>query len=93
MYTVLSHKVFFPRKEVSAKQTVEINKNHDIHHHDGGQKVSTVLQEGVVAGEVPGEVELSTQAKGDVGDHVDELVDVVQGRVLSTRQLQHQPQV
>lgn len=52
-----------------------------------------MLQAGVVAGEVPGEVELSTQAKGDIGDEVDKLVDVVQGRVLSTRQLQHQPQV
>lgn len=43
--------------------------------------------------DVPGEVELGAQTKRDVGEKVDEFVDVVHGRGLSTRQFEHQPQV
>lgn len=41
----------------------------------------------------PSEVELGGEAKHNVGEQVGELVDVVQGGRLSTRQLQHQPQM
>lgn len=52
-----------------------------------------MLQPGVVVEDVPGEVELCAQAEQHVGQQVDKFVDVVEGGVLSTRQLQHQPQV
>lgn len=41
----------------------------------------------------PREVALGAQTKRDVGEQVGKLVDAVDGGRLSTRQLQHQPQV
>lgn len=52
-----------------------------------------MVQPGVVVDDVPGEVELCAQTKCDVGEEVGELVDVVRGGGLNSRQLQHQPQV
>lgn len=90
---VLLLRAFPLREEVGAEQSVEINQHHDVHHHQGDQKVPAVFQPGVVVEDVPGEVELCAQAEQDVGQDVDELVDVVEGGGLSARQLQHQPQV
>lgn len=93
MCPVLSRGALTPREEVSAEQAVEINQDHDIHHHHGEEKVCTVVQPGVVVDDVPGEVELCAQAERDVGEEVGEFIDVVHGGGLSARQLQHQPQV
>lgn len=93
MRPVLSHGALPPGEEVGAEQAVEINQDHNIHHNDGDEKVSAVVQPGVVLDDVPGEVELGAQAKRDVGGDVGELVVVVRGGGLSARQLQHQPQV
>lgn len=93
VYPVLSRRALIPGEEVGAEQAVEVNQDHDIHHYHGGQKVSTVVQPGVVVDDVPGEVELCAQTKRDVGEEVGESVDVVHGGGLSTRQLQHQPHV
>lgn len=43
--------------------------------------------------DVPGEVKLGAQTERDVGEDVEEFVVVVHGGGLSSRQLQHQPQV
>lgn len=72
---------------------MEINQHHDVHYNHGGQEESTVVQPGVIVDNVPGEVELCAQTKCDVGQQVDELVDVVYGGGLGASQLQHQPQV
>ena len=93
MCPVLSRVALTPGEEVGAEQAVEINQDHDVHHDHGGEKESTVVQPGVVMDDVPGEVELCAQTKRDVGEEVGEFVDVVHGGGLSTRQLQHQPQV
>lgn len=52
-----------------------------------------MLQRVVVLNDEPGEVELGAQTERDVGEEVDELVDVIGDGGLSARQLQHQPQV
>lgn len=93
MCPVLSHRALTPGEEVSTEQAVEINHDHNIHHHHGDQKVSTVIQPGIIVDDVPGEVELCAQTKRDVGEEVGEFVDVVHGGGLSARQLQHQPHV
>ena len=79
MCPILSHEFLTPGEEVSTEQTVEINKDHDIHHHHGDEEVSAVVQPGVVLVDVPGEVELGAQTKRDVGEEVGEFVDVVHG--------------
>lgn len=91
MRPVLSHIALTPGEEVSAEQAVEINQDHDIHHHHGDEKVSTVVQPGVIVDDVPGEVELGAQTEHDVGEEVGKFVDVVHGGGLSTGQFQHQP--
>ncbi len=93
MRAVVSHRALPPGEEVSTEQAVEINQDHNIHHHQGDEKVSAVVQPGVIVDDVPGEVELGAQTKRDVGEEVGEFVDVVQGGGLSARQLQHHPQV
>lgn len=93
MCAVLSHRVLPPGEEVRTEQAVEINQDHNIHHHHGDEKVSTVVQPGVIAEDVPGEVELCAQTKCDIGQEVGKLIDVVHGGGLSVCQLQQQPQV
>lgn len=93
MCPVLSRRALPRREEVSTEQPVEINQHHNIHHHHGGEKVSTVVQPGVIVDDVPGEVELCAQAKRDIGQEVGKFVDLVHVGGLSARQLQHQPQV
>lgn len=67
MYPVRSHRALTPGEEVSTQQAVEIDQDHDIHYYHGEEKVSTVIQPGVIVHDVPGEVELCAQAKCDVG--------------------------
>lgn len=93
MGSVLSHIALTLREEVCAEQAVEINQDHNIHHDHGGEKVSTVVQPGIIVDDVPGEVELGAQTESGVGEEVGEFVDVVHGGSLISRQLQHQPQV
>lgn len=93
MCPILCHITLVPGEEVCTEQAVEINQDHDIHQNHGDEEVTTAVQPGVVVDDVPGEVELGAQTKHDVGEEVGELVDVVHGRGLSARQLQHQPQV
>lgn len=93
MRAVLSHRVLPPGEEVGTEQAVEINQDHNIHRHHGAEKVSTMVQPGVIVEDVPGEVELCAQAKCDIGQEVGELIDVVHGGGLSACQLQQQPQV
>lgn len=93
MCPVLSGRALPSREDVCTEQPVEINQDHNIHQHHGGEKVCTMIQPGVIVDNVPGEVELCAQTKYDIGQEVDKLVDVVHGRRLSTSQLQHQPQV
>lgn len=93
MCPVLSGRALPPREDVCTEQPVEINQDHNIHQHHGHEKVCTMIQPGVIVENVPGEVELCAQTKHDISQEVDKLVDVVHGRELSARQLQHQPQV
>lgn len=79
MCPVLSHRVLPPGEEVSTKQAVEINHDHNIHHYHGGEKVSTMVQPGVIVEDVPGEVELRAQTKCDVGQQVGKFIDPVHG--------------
>lgn len=90
---VLLLRAFPRREEVGAEQPVEINEDHDVHHHQGDQEVPAVVQPGVVVEDVPGEVELCAEAEQDVGQEVGVFVDVVEGGGLGARQLQHQTQV
>lgn len=90
---VLSRTSLTPREEVSAEQAVEIYEDHSIHCHQAGQKVSTVIQPGVIVDEVPGEEELGSETESYVCEEVEEFVDLVHGGGLSARQLQQQPQV
>lgn len=90
---ILLFQAFPWREEVGTEQSVEINQNHDVHHHQGHQEVAAMVQPGVVLEDVPGEVELCAEAEQDVRQEVGEFVDVVEGGGLSARQLQHQPQV
>lgn len=93
MDTVLSHTALTPAEEVGTYQAVEVNGDHHIHHHHGDQEVSTVVQPGVVVDDVPGEIELSAESKGDVCEEVGKLVELVDGGGLSIGQFQHQPHV
>lgn len=93
MRPILLFQAFPRREEVGTEQSVEINQDHDVHHHQGDQEVAAVLQPGVVVEDVPGEVELCAEAEQHIRHEVGELVDVVEGGGLSARQLQHQPQV
>jgi len=93
MHPVLSHIALTMREEVCTEQAVEINQDHNIHHHHGDEKVTAVVQPGVIVDNVPGEVELGAQTESNVGEEVGEFVDVVHGGGLSAGQLQHQPQV
>ena len=93
MSPVLSHVALTPREEVRTDQAVEINQDHDIHHHHAEEEVSTVVHPGVVVQDIPGEVQLGAHTKQDVGEEVDEFVDVEDGGRLSGGQFQHQPQV
>lgn len=93
MCPVLSHRLLIPGEEVSTEQAVEIDQDHNVHHHYGDEKATTVVQPGVIVDNVPGEVELGDQTKHDVGEQVGVFVDVVQGGGLNARQLQHQSQV
>lgn len=86
-------RAFSRRAEVGAEQPVEIDQDHDVHHHQGHQETAAVLQPRVVVEDVPGEVELRAEAERDVGQEVDKFVDMVEGGGLSPRQFQHQPQV
>ncbi len=60
MKPVLSHGALTPGENISTEQAIEINHHHYINYHHGAEKVSTVVQPGVIADDVPGEVELST---------------------------------
>lgn len=79
MCSVLSHQALTSREEVSAEEAVEINHHHDIHYHHSKEEASTMVQPGVIVDDVPGEVELCAQAKCDVGQNINEFVDVVKG--------------
>lgn len=57
-----------PGVEVCPQQTVEVNQNHAVHHDHGNQEVAGVVEPGVVIHNVPGDVELGTKAKEDVGE-------------------------
>lgn len=89
MHPVLSQMALTPGEEVSTEQAVEVNQNHNIHHHYADEKVCRVVQPGVIGDKVPGEVELGAQTKRDVCKEVGEFVDLVNGGGLSTRQFQH----
>lgn len=91
MRSILSYMTLIPRKEVSTEEAIEINQDHNIHHHHTDKKVSSVVQLGVVVDDVPGEVELGAQTEGDVGEKVGHFVNVVHVGGLSACQLQHQP--
>lgn len=91
--SVLPCRALLSEEQISAEQPVEINQDHDVHDHHGGQKESAVVQPRVIVDDVPGEVELCAQAKCDVGQQVGKFVDVEDGGRLALGQLQHQPQV
>lgn len=93
MHPVLSYVAFSLGEEVCTEQAVEINQHHNIYHYHASEEESTMVQPGIVLDDVPGEVELGAKAKYDIGEDVDELVDVVHGGGLGARQLQHQPHV
>lgn len=79
MHPVLSHIALTVREEVGTEQAVEINEDHNIHRHHGDEKVSTMVQPGVIVDNVPGEVELGAQTESNVGEEVGEFVDLEHG--------------